>query len=40
MYAPMTYGKETWTLTQKAVYIMRVAQRAIERVMLKPIDRV
>ncbi|XP_026317347.1 uncharacterized protein LOC113228302 [Hyposmocoma kahamanoa] len=30
----MTYGAETWTLTQEAVYWMRVAQRAMKRVML------
>lgn len=30
----MTYGAETWTLTQKTVHKMRVAQRAMERTML------
>ncbi|XP_026315157.1 uncharacterized protein LOC113226653 [Hyposmocoma kahamanoa] len=37
----MTYGAETWTLRQEAVYRMKVLQRAIERVMLgmKLIDR-
>ncbi|XP_026329036.1 uncharacterized protein LOC113237010, partial [Hyposmocoma kahamanoa] len=30
----MTYGDETWTLTQETVYRLRVAQRAMEHAML------
>ncbi|XP_047996401.1 uncharacterized protein LOC125234237 [Leguminivora glycinivorella] len=30
----MTYGAETWTLSKKAVHMIRVAQRAMERAML------
>ena len=38
----LTYGAETWTLTQESVYRLRVAQRAMERSMLgiKLVDRV
>lgn len=38
----ITYNAETWTLTHKAVYINKVAQKAMQRAMLgtKLIDRV